>query len=135
MIIYDLKTRDKIYTTTNNKRNTVGDLRAGVIFATSKPNSLATAHNHPSNTSFSLKDIMTFNRFKSIDSLFVETKEYTYYLTKNNIRKVKSKYLDKMTSDIRKMYYNRYGQTKEAIHLSNAEICKRIGWNYGRIKK
>lgn len=135
LIIYDLKTRDKIYTTTNNKRNTVGDLRAGVIFATSKPNSLATAHNHPSNTSFSLKDIMTFNRFKSIDSLFVETKEYTYYLTKNNIRKVKSKYLDKMTSDIRKMYYNRYGQTKEAIHLSNAEICKRIGWNYGRIKK
>lgn len=135
MIIYDMKTRKKLYTSTSNKRNTVGDLKAYTMFATSKPNSLATAHNHPSNTSFSKKDIMTFNKFKSIDSLFVETDEYTYYLTKNNVPKIKSENLDKTVTDIRKIYYNKYGKTKDSMHLVNKIISEKIGWNYGRIKK
>ncbi|MCI8346618.1 MAG: hypothetical protein HFJ12_01545 [Bacilli bacterium] len=135
MIIYDIRTKNKIYTTTNNKRNMVGDLKSLIIFEKSKPNSLVTAHNHPTNTSFSKQDIITFNRFKSIDSLFVETDEYTYYLTKNNVNKIKNKDLNKILTDIRNMYYNKYGKTKEAIHLVNIEICKRIGWKYGRIRK
>ena len=135
MIIYDMKTREKIYTTTSNKRSVVGDLKAYGIFATAKSNSLATAHNHPSNTSFSKKDIMTFNKFKSIDSLFVETDDYTYYLIKNNIQRIESKNLEKIVTDIRNMYYNKYGKTKESMHLVNEIISKKIGWNYGRIKK
>ncbi len=135
MIIYDMKTRKKIYTTTSNKRSVVGDLKAYGIFATTKPNSLATAHNHPSNTSFSKKDIMTFNKFKSIDSLFVETDDYTYYLIKNNIQRIESKNLEKIVTDIRNMYYNKYGKTKESMHLVNEIISKKIGWNYGRVKK
>lgn len=135
MIIYDMKTRKKIYTTTSNKRSVVGDLKAYGIFATAKPNSLATAHNHPSNTSFSKKDIMTFNKFKSIDSLFVETDDYTYYLIKNNIQRIESKNLEKIVTDIRNMYYNKYGKTKESMHLVNEIISKKIGWNYGRVKK
>lgn len=135
MIIYDMKTRKKIYTTTSNKRSVVGDLKAYGIFATAKPNSLATAHNHPSNTSFSKKDIMTFNKFKSIDSLFVETDDYTYYLIKNDIQRIESKNLEKIVTDIRNMYYNKYGKTKESMHLVNEIISKKIGWNYGRIKK
>lgn len=135
MIIYDMKTRKKIYTTTSNKRSVVGDLKAYGIFATAKPNSLATAHNHPSNTSFSKKDIMTFNKFKSIDSLFVETDDYTYYLIKNDVQRIESKNLEKIVTDIRNMYYNKYGKTKESMHLVNEIISKKIGWNYGRIKK
>lgn len=135
MIIYDMKTRKKIYATTSNKRSVVGDLKAYGIFATAKPNSLATAHNHPSNTSFSKKDIMTFNKFKSIDSLFVETDDYTYYLIKNNIQRIESKNLEKIVTDIRNMYYNKYGKTKESMHLVNEIISKKIGWNYGRVKK
>lgn len=135
MIIYDMKTRKKIYTTTSNKRSVVGDLKAYGIFATAKPNSLATAHNHPSNTSFSKKDIMTFNKFKSIDSLFVETDDYTYYLIKNNIQRIESKNLEKIVTDIRNMYYNKYGKTNESMHLVNEIISKKIGWNYGRVKK
>lgn len=135
MIIYNKNTRKQIYKCSNNQKSSVGDLKSATIFATSKKNSIVTAHNHPTNSSFSLQDMVTFNRFKSIDSLFVETEKYTYYLTKNDINKVKSKYLNKMITDIRNIYYNKYGKTKEALHLANIEISERIGWKYGRYKK
>ena len=78
---------------------------------------------------------MTFNKFKSIDSLFVETDDYTYYLIKNNIQRIESKNLEKIVTDIRNMYYNKYGKTSESMHLANEIISKKIGWNYGRVKK
>ena len=79
--------------------------------------------------------MMTFNNFRSIETILVETENYTYFLDKNNIKRVKTKNLEKTINNIREIYYNKYGKTKEAIHLSNKEIAKRIGWNYGRIKK
>ena len=135
MIIYDSKNGNRIHQISTNSKSSVGDFKSYYLFKTSQPNSLAVAHNHPSNSSFSKKDMMTFNNFRSIETILVETENYTYFLDKNNIKRVKTKNLEKTINNIREIYYNKYGKTKEAIHLSNKEIAKRIGWNYGRIKK
>lgn len=135
MIIYNSKTKKQIYQFSNNSKNSVGDLKGYLIFATSLKNSIVTAHNHPTNTSFSVKDILTFNKFKSIDTLFVETNEYTYYLEKNGVNKINEKNLKKIVNDVKNIYYNNYGKTSKAIHLSNELIARKIGWKYGRIKK
>lgn len=135
LIIYDRNTKDKIYNATDNKKSSVGGLKALSIFVKSKPNTLVSAHNHPSNSSFSLKDIMTFNRFGSINSIFVDTEGYTYFLEKKYIKKINSKYLNKTIVETRKIYYNKFGKNKETLHLANKEIANRMGWNYGRIEK
>lgn len=135
LIIYDRNTKDKIYNATDNKKSSVGGLKALSIFVKSKPNTLVSAHNHPSNSSFSLKDIMTFNRFDSINSIFVDTEGYTYFLEKKYIKKINSKYLNKTIVETRNIYYNKFGKNKETLHLANKEIANRMGWNYGRIEK
>ena len=92
-------------------------------------------HNHPSNSSFSFNDIDTFNMFKSIDTIVVQTDKYLYYLEKNGINKVNPKELQKLNNIIRKKYIQKYGQKKETLHKINEEISKKVGWNYGRLER
>lgn len=73
MIIYDANSGDKILQFTSNRKNSVGNLKAYITILTSKKSSLTIAHNHPNNSSFSFRDIETFNAYKSIDSIIVKT--------------------------------------------------------------
>lgn len=134
LIIYDSKSKKRKIIETSNSRNSVGGLKSLMILKTSKTNSLVAVHNHPSNTSFSLTDIETFNRFKSISTIIVKTDNYLYYLEKNGIRKLNEKQLSEYIKVIRKNYEEKYGKTNKAYHLTNVEISKRIGWKYGRQK-
>lgn len=134
LTIYDANTTNKMYQVTGSSNN-VGDLRTIKLFSISPPNSLIAVHNHPSNTSFSMKDIITFNRFKSIDSIVVKTEKYFYYLEKNGISKIKTHYLRNYCQQIRNDYFKKYGKNITSIHLANKKISEKVGWNYGRIKR
>lgn len=134
LIIYDSKSKKRKIIETSNSRNSVGSLKSLMILKTSKINSLVAVHNHPSNTSFSLTDIETFNRFKSISTIIVKTDNYLYYLEKNGIRKLNEKQLSEYIKAVRRNYEKKYGKTNKAYHLTNVEISKRIGWKYGRQK-
>lgn len=135
MIIYNADSGDKILQFTSNRKNSVGNLKAYTTILTSKKDSLTIAHNHPSNSSFSFRDIETFNAYKSINSIIVKTDKYLYYLEKNGINKIKSKELKLLSETIRKQFYQKYGKKKEVLHLINKEISKEVGWNYGRVER
>ena len=76
LIIYDINTSKKIIQVDSKNRNNVGSLKAVTILLTSKPNSLVAVHNHPSETSFSLQDIIKFNEYKSLNLIVVKTDKY-----------------------------------------------------------
>ena len=135
LIIYDIDNNQHILKTSNNSKNSVGDLKTYKTLIFSKPNSLVPVHNHPSNSSFSFTDIATFNRFKSIGAIVVTTEKYFYYLEKNGINKIKYSILNKYSNQIRNYYFKEYGKTIESMHLVNKEIARKMGWNYGRIER
>lgn len=135
LFIYDINTREKLLEAHQNQKSSVGGIKPFILVAKSKPNSLLMTHNHPSNSSFSFNDIDTFNMFKSIDTIVVQTDKYLYYLEKNGINKVNPKELQKLNNIIRKKYIQKYGQKKETLHKINEEISKKVGWNYGRLER
>ena len=135
MFIYNVNTGNKIFEITNNSKNSVGGLKALKTVITSPKDSLAIAHNHPSNSSFSFRDIETFNNYKSINSIIVKTDKYLYYLEKNGINKLKPSVLKKISYETRKNFFKKYGKKKETLHLINKSISKKVGWNYGRIER
>lgn len=135
LFIYDINTREKLLEVHPNQKSSVGGIKPFILVAKSKPNSLLMTHNHPSNSSFSFNDIDTFNMFKSIDTIVVQTDKYLYYLEKNGINKVNPKELQKLNNIIRKKYIQKYGQKKETLHKINEEISKKVGWNYGRLER
>lgn len=135
MIIYDANTGNKKLQITSNSKKSVGNLKAYTMLLTSKKSSLSIAHNHPSNSSFSFRDIETFNTYKSIDSIIVKTDKYLYYLEKNGINKIKPKNLKLLSDTTRKKYYKKYGRQPETTHMINKIISKKVGWNYGRIER
>ena len=135
LIIYDANSKKKKLIETSDSRNSVGGLKSLFIMKTSKKNSLVAAHNHPTNTSFSLKDLETFNKFESLRTIIVKTDDFLYYLEKNGISKINEKELGKYIRKIRNGYESVYGKTNTAFHLTNIEISKKIGWKYGRTKE
>jgi len=132
LIIYDINTDKKLLQVSSKNKNNVGSTKALMKFLTSKPNSLVAVHNHPSNSSFSLADILTFNNYKSINLIVVKTDKYLYYLEKNSISKLKKENIKKMYDETFKIYKKKYSK-KEAIHYTNLYISKKVGWNYGKV--
>ncbi len=132
LIIYDINTDKKLLQVSSKSKNNVGSTKALMKFLTSKPNSLVAVHNHPSNSSFSLADILTFNNYKSINLIVVKTDKYLYYLEKNSISKLKKENIKKMYDETFKIYKKKYSK-KEAIHYTNLNISKKVGWNYGKV--
>ena len=130
--VYDLKSNKLIYEVCNNDKNHVGGKAAKKVFKKSKPNSLVAVHNHPSNSSFSTRDIITFNSFKSIDLIVVKTDKYLYYLEKNGISKIKNKLIEKEYPKLYNEYCKIYGKNIETRHLVNKKFAEKVGWNYGR---
>ena len=134
LIVYNskLKTLQKI---NGNNESSVGNLKTLMLFATSKKHSLIAVHNHPHNSSFSLTDMTTFNRFNSLGAIVVVTDDYWYCLSKGNSKKVKTK---KLKLNYNKLYNNvkvKYGNTKETKHITNSLFAKKIGWEYERIRR
>lgn len=135
LFIYNVNGLDKIYHTSNDSTNSVGDIKAFELFENSKPNSLIAVHNHPRNSSFSLNDIKTFNEYQSINSIVVKTDKYFYFLEKNGINKVNENELVNTYSKIRTDYKLKYGYNTEMQHKINKLFSKMEGWNYGRVKR
>lgn len=135
MIIYNADSGNKILQVTSDSKNSVGNLKSYTTVLTSKKDSLIIAHNHPSNSSFSFRDIETFNNYKSINSIIVKTDKYLYYLEKNGINKIKAKDLKLLSDTTRKKHYQMYGRNPETTHMINKEISKKVGWNYGRLER
>lgn len=134
LMIYDINNMDRLHIMSNNSKNSINaDLKTLKLFMFSKESSLVVAHNHPSNSSFSFRDIETFNRFKSINSIVVVTDEHLYFLEKKEIKKFKN--LEKDYYKLYNEFANKYGKTKETRHLVNQVFSKSKGWNYGRIKR
>ena len=133
LFIYDANTGKKLLEVHDNKESSVGGLKPVLLAMKSKPNSLVMSHNHPSNSSFSFTDIDTFNRYKSIDSTVVKTDKYLYYLEKNGINKLKPSELKQYYDLIKNANIKKYGKTIEMTHMTNIELSKKAGWNYGRI--
>ena len=72
MMIFDINTNKQIGKTITGNRNTIDlDYKSYWTIMTSKKNSLFIVHNHPNNTSFSFKDIRSFNNYKSIGAIGV----------------------------------------------------------------
>lgn len=118
-----------------NKTITGPTLKTMAKVLTKKANTVIAIHNHPSNHSFSLKDIQTFNKIKQIDTMIVLTDDYKYYLRNNNV-KLTSEYIQNnyrnIASQIKKKY--NYLNGVEKRDLINQEFFKKVGWIYEKEK-
>lgn len=130
--IYDINNSKLLYEITNNDKSHVGSLKAKKLFKKSKNNSLVAVHNHPSNSSFSRQDMITFNSYSSINLIVVKTDKYLYYLEKNGISKIKNKLIEKDYQKIYEKCCEIYGKNVETRHIANKIFAERIGWKYGR---
>lgn len=72
LIIYDINTDKKLFQISSKSKRNVGSYKALMKFITSKLNSLIAVHILPSNSSFSLTDVLTFNIYKSINLIVVK---------------------------------------------------------------
>lgn len=101
----------------------------------SKDNSFILIHNHPENYSFSLTDIKSYVKFKSIDTMIVKSPNYTFYLEAPNrnikIEDLKQKY-NKIEKTINKQYKSFNGAEKRDLIIS--KLSKDMGWIYEKEK-
>lgn len=121
--------------TTGTKTTVSPSLNNIVKLLNSKDNSFILIHNHPKNYSFSLTDIKSYVKFKSIDIMIVKSPEYTFYLKASN-RKIKTKQLtdlyDKIEKKINKKYKMFNGAEKRDLIIS--ELSEKMGWIYEKEK-
>lgn len=100
-----------------------------------KDNSFILIHNHPENYSFSLTDIKSYVKFKSIDTMIVKSPNYTFYLKAPNrnikIEDLKQKY-NKIEKNINKQYKSFNGAEKRDLIIS--KLSKDLGWIYEKEK-
>lgn len=140
MMIFDINTNKQIGKTITGNRNTIDlDYKSYWTIMTSKKNSLFIVHNHPNNTSFSFKDIRSFNNYKSIGAIGVYSDKYIYLLSAKESGKIvlKSDELKLLNTERNKLLklYKQQGISDfvERTHLANKEIFEKVGWDYERI--
>lgn len=138
MAILDLKTGNLIGNITEGeKRTSVGPDRITTIkLLTRTNNSVIAIHNHPENYSFSLTDIISFNKIKQIDTMVLLTDNYKYYLKANNVNKYSSDYITKVYNNIEKDIKKTYNYLNniEKRDLINQKFFKKVGWIYEKEK-
>ncbi|MCI8655035.1 MAG: minor capsid protein [Clostridia bacterium] len=121
--------------TTGTKTTVSPSLNNIIKLLNSEENSFILIHNHPKNYSFSLTDIKSYVRFKSIDTMIVKSPEYTFYLKALN-RQIKVKQLEtlynKIENKINKKYKTFNGAEKRDLIVS--ELSKKMGWIYEKEK-
>jgi len=121
--------------TTGTKTNVNPSLSNIARLYKHKDNSFILIHNHPENYSFSLTDIKSYVKFKSIDTMIIKSPDYTFYLKapKRNIDidKLKEKY-NKIEKQINKQYNSFNGAEKRDLVIS--KLSKDLGWIYEKEK-
>ena len=81
LAILDIKTGNLIGKITTGSKTTVNPSLSNIVrLSSSKDNSFILIHNHPENYTFSLTDIKSYVKFKSIDTMIVKSPDYTFYL-------------------------------------------------------
>lgn len=141
MMIFDINTNKQVgKTISGNKNNIDIDLKTYMLIKTSKKNSLFIVHNHPNNTSFSFKDIRTFNNYKSINSIGVYSDKFIYLLSAKESGKIvltndELSLLNKNRKQLLKLYKQQGNlDYVERTHLVNKKIFEKVGWDYERIE-
>ncbi|MCI8641152.1 MAG: hypothetical protein HFJ59_04710 [Clostridia bacterium] len=138
MCLLDIDTGELIGNVTEGKyRTTVGlDTKTMFSLKIRKKNSSIAIHNHPENYSFSLTDILSYNKIKQIDTMILLTDDYKYYL-KSNVSKQYAKEeliqtYKTIEKEIKKKYNNLNGVEKR--DLVNQKFFKKVGWIYEKEK-
>lgn len=138
MCLLDLKTGQLIGNITEGqKRTTVGvDRITGIKLLTRSKKSVIAIHNHPENYSFSLTDIISFNKIKQIDTMILLTDNYKYYLKLDNVHKYTTEYITKTYKNIEKDINSKYNNLNniEKRDLTNQNFFKKVGWIYEKEK-
>ena len=123
--------------TTGTNKNVSPNISTYIKMLTGKENTLTAIHNHPENYSFSLTDIVTFNKIKSIKTMVVLTDDYKFYLQLGNGARYKDsnkmEKIYKMIEKNKKKNYNRFNDV-EVRDLTNQEFFTKMGWLYEKEK-
>lgn len=123
--------------TKGRKRTIVGPDRITTMkLLTRKEESVIAIHNHPENYSFSLTDILSYNKIKQFDTMILLTDNYKYYLRKNTMKKYRQEEIIQsyktIEKEIKKKYNNLNGVEKR--DLTNQKFFKKVGWFYEKEK-
>lgn len=136
LAILDSNSGNLIGKITTGTRTTVSPSLVNMAkIITADKDSFILIHNHPENYSFSLTDIRSCVRFKSIDTMIIKTPDYTFYLKANN-RNIKIKDLNQLYKkeeiDICKRYKSFNDVEKQDLIVS--KISQKMGWIYEKEK-
>ena len=136
LAMLDIKTGNLIGKITTGTKTTVNPSLSNITrLYKYKDKSFILIHNHPKNYSFSLTDIKSYVKFKSIDTMIVKSPNYTFYLRapKRNIeiKKLIKKY-NKIDKEINKQYASFNGAEKRDLIIS--KLSKDLGWIYEKEK-
>lgn len=136
LAILDIKTGKLIGKIATGTKTTVNPSVSNLIrLYNHKDSSFIVIHNHPENYSFSLTDIKTYVKFKSIGVMIVKSPDYTFYLEapRRNIKieSLKQKY-NKIEKAINKQYKLFNGAERRDLIIS--KLAKDLGWIYEKEK-
>ncbi len=136
LAILDIKTGNLIGKITTGSKTTVNPSLSNIVrLSSSKDNSFILIHNHPENYTFSLTDIKSYVKFKSIDTMIVKSPDYTFYLRAPkrdiNLDKLKDRY-NKIEKQINKQYGSFNSVEKRDLVIS--KLSKELGWIYEKEK-
>lgn len=133
LIVYNKDTGVRVGKVCSGVSNHVQpDFKTTIKLLTAKKDSLIVTHNHPSNTSFSLRDIKTFNETPSIGIISVRTDDYIYALSGTKVKDIKI--LEKAHRRIKKKVQKENLNIIEERHKINTLLAKEMGWKYARFK-
>lgn len=139
LFYYNLETGKQVGKIASGISNQVKPSPSTIIkLLMAKEDSLLAVHNHPRNTSFSRRDIKTFNNSKELGMIVVRTDDYIYVLSTGKGHKINSKDSDKFIDDkysrIQKEVKKENLNYIEERHKINQVFAKEMGWKYGRVK-
>lgn len=138
MCILDINTGELIGNITEGKNKTTVGLDTKTMFSLKirKNNSSIAIHNHPENYSFSLTDILSYNKIKQIDTMILLTDNYKYYLKSNTSKQYAREELIQSYKAIEKEIKKKYNGLNEVEKrdLTNQAFFKKVGWIYEKEK-
>lgn len=123
--------------TEGQKRTIVGPDRITTMkLLTRRKKSVIAIHNHPENYSFSLTDILSYNKIKQFDTMILLTDNYKYYLRKNIMKRYRQEEIMETYKRIEKEIKKKYNNLNriEKRDLTNQEFFKKVGWIYEKEK-
>lgn len=138
MCLLDIDTGELIGNITEGKNRTTVGLDTKTMFSLKirRKNSIIAIHNHPENYSFSLTDILSYNKNKQIDTMILLTDNYKYYLKSNILKRYGKEELIQTYRTIEKKIKKKYNNLNgvEKRDLVNQKFFKKVGWIYEKEK-